>query len=65
MKYKPMPMKRGEYESLVKLLEYSRADELRHYNDTTHHEGHIYNDIVTLDGYIDKCKHKEVRDEGV
>ena len=65
MKYKPMPMKVGEYEALVKLLDYSKADEYDHWYTLTDKTNHVYNDILTLEGYVDKCKHKEVPDEDV
>lgn len=57
IKYKPMPMRKDEYEALKITVEYNWPQEVKHWNMIGQPtEGHIYNSLDVLRGYLKKCE---------
>ena len=56
MKYKPQPMRREEYDALLTLIDYNRADELAHWQSVGQPtDGHVWNSIQVLNSYTGRC----------
>ena len=56
LKYKPQPMRREEYDALLTLIDYNRADELAHWQSVGQPtDGHVWNSIQLLNGYTSRC----------
>ena len=61
-KYKPKPMTRREFHALSVVFDYNFADEQAHWEQTGNPDKHVYNELVVLQDYMDKCNTEESKD---